>query len=220
MKYQHVRRIFRDPFYVNCKKHYCIDCNEQLIKLKISKIVNSNSLEAEDFDFYTGDSYMLGNVKFIWTEFQCPKCKRQFKIEEMKQIEKKYSKRNSKKFFLISIFSLIFLLLFICVENLNNLVGESDRKSKLPVKYIYNESPFYVYCKKHACPECETRLKTNYDSVVMNSNSPEAENYDFSIAGGDSYLTGDVEFRISYFKCPKCEFAISFDEMKKREKEK
>ena len=93
-------------------------------------------------------------------------------------------------------------------------------KSKLPVKYIYNESPFYVYCKKHACPECETRLKTNYDSVVMNSNSPEAENYDFSIAGGDSYLTGDVEFRISYFKCPKCEFAISFDEMKKREKEK
>ena len=94
MKYQHVRRIFRDPFYVNCKKHYCIDCNEQLIKLKISKIVNSNSLEAEDFDFYTGDSYMLGNVKFIWTEFQCPKCKRQFKIEEMKQIERKYSKRN------------------------------------------------------------------------------------------------------------------------------
>lgn len=99
MKYQHVRRIFRDPFYVNCKKHYCIDCNEQLIKLKISKIVNSNSLEAEDFDFYTGDSYMLGNVKFIWTEFQCPKCKRQFKIEEMKQIEKNIAKEIAKNFF-------------------------------------------------------------------------------------------------------------------------
>lgn len=61
-------------------------------------------------------------------------------------------------------------------------------------------------------------MKTAYDSVIINSNSPEATNYDFSVAAGDYHLTGDVEFRTRYFKCPKCEFSIPFDEMKKLEK--
>lgn len=88
MKHQHVQRIFRNPFYINFKKHYCIDCGELLEKLKVSKIVNSNSPEAKDFDFHTADNYMIGDVKFIWMEFQCPKCKKQFTIDEMKRIEK------------------------------------------------------------------------------------------------------------------------------------
>lgn len=88
MKHQHVQRIFKNPFYVNFKKHYCIDCGELMGKIKVSKIVNSNSPEAKDFDFHTVDNYMIGDVKFIWTEFQCPKCKKQFTIDEMKRIEK------------------------------------------------------------------------------------------------------------------------------------
>ena len=94
MKYQHVQRIFKNPFYVNCKKHYCIDCGEQMTKIKVSKIVNSNSPEAKNFDFHTVDNYMIGDVKFIWIEFQCPKCKRQFTIEEMKRIEKRMHKNE------------------------------------------------------------------------------------------------------------------------------
>lgn len=93
-------------------------------------------------------------------------------------------------------------------------------KNKIPVHYVYNMNPFYVHWKKHFCPECGTRLKTAYDSVIINSNSPEAKNYDFSVAAGDYHLTGDVEFRTSYFKCTKCEFSIPFDEMKKLEKKK
>lgn len=31
---------------------------------------------------------MIGNVKFIWTEFKCPHCGKQISVEEMKQIEK------------------------------------------------------------------------------------------------------------------------------------
>ena len=31
---------------------------------------------------------MIGNVKFIWTEFKCPQCGKQLSVEEMKQIEK------------------------------------------------------------------------------------------------------------------------------------
>jgi uncharacterized protein with PIN domain len=87
MKYQHVRRIFKNPFYVNLRKHYCPECNELLRKTKVSRIVNSNSPEAKDFDFHTIDNFMIGKVKFIWTEFLCPKCNRQISIDEMKQIE-------------------------------------------------------------------------------------------------------------------------------------
>lgn len=31
---------------------------------------------------------MIGNVKFIWTEFQCPVCGKQISIDDMKRIEK------------------------------------------------------------------------------------------------------------------------------------
>ena len=68
-------------------------------------------------------------------------------------------------------------------------------------------------------------LQMDFYSVLMKGRCSQSmaygqKNYDFSVAAGDSYLAGDVEFRISYFRCPKCEFAISFDEMKKYEKEK
>ncbi len=91
-------------------------------------------------------------------------------------------------------------------------------KSQNAVKYLYNVNPFYVHWKKHACPRCGAKLKTAYDSVVVNSDSPEAKNYDFSV--GDTYLKGDVEFRMSFFRCPECGFEIAFDEMKKLEKKK
>lgn len=88
MKYQHIKRTFNNPFYVHFKKHYCINCGELLRAIKVSKIVNSNSTEAKKYDFSMGDTYMIGNVKFIWTEFQCHKCLRLFTIDEMKRIEK------------------------------------------------------------------------------------------------------------------------------------
>ncbi len=94
MKYQHVQRIFKNPIYINFKKHYCPRCNMFLEKIKVSKIVNSDSPEAKEFNFYTVDNnYMIGNVKFIWTEFRCPMCGEQFSIDEMKRIEKEH-KRN------------------------------------------------------------------------------------------------------------------------------
>lgn len=94
MKYQHIQRIFKNPFYINWKKHYCPECHERLDKIKVSKIVNSKSPEAKDFDFSTFDSYMIGNVKFIWTEFQCPVCGKQISIDDMKRIEKEQKKKS------------------------------------------------------------------------------------------------------------------------------
>lgn len=91
-------------------------------------------------------------------------------------------------------------------------------KSKRAVKYIYNVNPFYVYFKKHYCPKCKILLKRDYDSNIVNSLSSEAKDYDFAIGAGDSYYKGDVEFRTSFFRCPKCNLKIPFDEMKKVEK--
>lgn len=87
MKYQHIQWKVKNPFYVHLKKHKCPYCGVTLKTQKVSKIVNSNSEEAKNFDFQSFDTFMIGNVKFIWTEFLCPNCNRHFSIDEMKKIE-------------------------------------------------------------------------------------------------------------------------------------
>ncbi len=94
MKYQHIKRIFDSLFYVNFKKHYCPDCHELLRKVKVSKIINSKSMEAREFDFSAVDTYMIGNVKFIWTEFHCNVCNTNITIKEMKKIEKELKNKS------------------------------------------------------------------------------------------------------------------------------
>lgn len=89
-------------------------------------------------------------------------------------------------------------------------------KSHNAVKYIYAVNPLYVYLKKHHCPQCKKRLVVEFESIIINSCSPEAKNYDFTVS--DTKLEGDVEFRKSYFKCPVCGIQISFDEMKSLER--
>lgn len=88
MKYQHIQRIYKNPFFVNLKKHYCPNCGKLLNKVRVSRVVNSTSPEAVNFDFHTLDNYMIGDVKFIWTEFQCATCEKNYTIDEMKRIEK------------------------------------------------------------------------------------------------------------------------------------
>ena len=87
MKYRSVQWINRDPCYMSMKKHYCPNCNTLLRKIKVTKILHSSSPEAMDFNCQTIETYMAGNVKFIWVEFKCPSCEKQFTINEMKRIE-------------------------------------------------------------------------------------------------------------------------------------
>jgi len=89
---------------------------------------------------------------------------------------------------------------------------------KKAVKYVYDANPFYVHCKKHFCPKCGNKLDLRYVSKIVNSKSPEAKNYDFSV--GDTFFVGDVEFRTRYFFCNGCQSSISFQDMKKYEKGK
>lgn len=84
------------------------------------------------------------------------------------------------------------------------------------VKYIYDANPFYIHLKKHFCPQCNTKLKLSYIRKIINSKSPEAKKYNFSI--GDTYLVGNVEFRTRCFYCPKCNRNISILDIKKFER--
>ena len=74
------------------KKHYCPACRTKLTLIKTSKIVNSKSPEAKNYDFTLGDSFMVGDVEFIWKEFYCPTCKKRISIDEMRRIEKEQRK--------------------------------------------------------------------------------------------------------------------------------
>ena len=89
MKATNVKRSWKRPFFVNFKKHHCPVCNGELKKIQVSKIVNSQSEEAKDFDFSSsGEGYMIGNVKFIWTEFTCGSCNRNYSVNEIYNYEK------------------------------------------------------------------------------------------------------------------------------------
>ncbi len=82
-----------DIFYTVFKKHFCPQCGEKLKRIKVSKVVNSGSPEAKDYDFADADSFMTGDVEFIWKEFYCERCKKQISVSEMKQIEKDRKKK-------------------------------------------------------------------------------------------------------------------------------
>ncbi|MBQ7385912.1 MAG: hypothetical protein IJW04_05325 [Ruminococcus sp.] len=80
------------------------------------------------------------------------------------------------------------------------------------VKHV-NSNPFFFF-KKHYCPKCSEKLKVVKESKIVNSNSPEAKNYDFSL--GDTYLSGDVKIIFKMLECPKCKTRFSAEEIKKQ----
>ena len=85
------------------------------------------------------------------------------------------------------------------------------------IKYTFDANPLWLRFKKHYCPKCANRVQLSYIRKIVNSASPEAQYYDFSL--GDTYLIGDVEFRRSIFYCPHCDMNISVFEMKRFEKQ-
>jgi transcription initiation factor IIE alpha subunit len=98
----------KDVLYMR-KKHDCPKCKTQLEAVKVSRVVHSESPEAQEFDFSLGDDQLVGNVKFTWKEFECPECGLHLTVEEMKRaegispVDKERSKRMGKILFAISV---------------------------------------------------------------------------------------------------------------------
>ena len=99
MKVHNVKRIWHRPLFMKWGQHFCPLCGGELEKIKVSKIVHSKSEEAKNFDFSCsgGDGYMVGNVKFIWTEYKCTACGKQSTVNEVYQAEKIAAKQVENK---------------------------------------------------------------------------------------------------------------------------
>jgi hypothetical protein len=75
------------------------------------------------------------------------------------------------------------------------------------------------FCKKdHFCPKCDSKLEVVRTEKMVNSESPEAKQYDFSMA--DTYLMGNVKFVSKIFKCLKCGYTATVKQQKIIEKSK
>lgn len=92
-----IRYVRQDVSYIS-KKHYCPICNTLLAVVKVSKVINSNSEEAKDLPPILPKTVIgrgvkfrnynaVGNIKWIWKQFECPNCKHRFTVDQMKQIE-------------------------------------------------------------------------------------------------------------------------------------
>lgn len=85
------------------------------------------------------------------------------------------------------------------------------------IKRIWSR-PFYVNMFRHYCPECNTLLSKTKVLKIVNSQSPEAKDYDFE-SFGEGYMFGDAKFTWTEFHCPKCGKQVSINEMIKIEKD-
>lgn len=109
-----------DIKYISLTKHRCPYCANLLKTVKISKVVNSNSPEAKDFDFNFFDMTVTGDVKFTWKEFECPECRAHFTVDELKKIEGVYVElaKKDKRWNIINsiIFSVIGILILLIIS--------------------------------------------------------------------------------------------------------
>ena len=84
-------------------------------------------------------------------------------------------------------------------------------------KIVY-EGGFLFMHREHHCPECNQLLEVAYMEKVVNSNSPEAKYYDFSMTGCRGVFVGNVLFRIRCFYCTSCEKVFRVKQIKEIEK--
>lgn len=106
------KREYNDVFYFR-KDHFCPNCKTKLEKVPVSKVVNSRSPEAKDFDFsMCGGNFAVGDIQFTWDEFECPNCKKHLTVSEMKEIEGIPLPKKPTKWgkFLYYIFGILFII--------------------------------------------------------------------------------------------------------------
>ena len=74
------------------------------------------------------------------------------------------------------------------------------------VKYYQFGNPIKFAFREHLCPYCGSHLEKQKHCKIVNSKSPEAKYYDFTI--GESSVPGNVKFIHKIFYCPKCKKEI------------
>ena len=88
----------------------------------------------------------------------------------------------------------------------------------LAIERIFT-NPFFARFKPHFCPKCKAQMELVKCSRIVHSKSEEALYFD-SKSVESSYIFEDVKFIWDEFKCPKCGFQISIEDMKALEKKR
>lgn len=92
-----IRYVRQDVSYIS-KKHICPICDTQLDVVKVSEVINFNSEEVKELPPIIPKTVIgrgikfrnynaIGNIKWIWKNFECSNCKRRFTVDQIKQIE-------------------------------------------------------------------------------------------------------------------------------------
>ena len=79
--------IYQDIAYMR-KNHFCPVCKGKVDVVTVSRVVDADSKEAEQFDFsLSRKTDLVGQVEFHYKEFECRECEKHYTLAEMKKIE-------------------------------------------------------------------------------------------------------------------------------------
>lgn len=115
--------ISESPIYVR-KTHYCPCCKIKVVPNRVKELVYPGTERAEKFDLsaYGGDNFLPGLVEVSYVEFQCPSCRKNYMIDEMRNIERSEkissSGVTSKQLFIAKIVSSFFIYLALMIGNI------------------------------------------------------------------------------------------------------
>lgn len=83
-----VKKDTGNVIYMRLKKHNCPVCDKQMKVIKMTKVVKAKTKEAAGFDFKACDINLGEKVKFIWYEFKCKDCGKQYTESDMRRHDK------------------------------------------------------------------------------------------------------------------------------------
>lgn len=83
------------------------------------------------------------------------------------------------------------------------------------VQYDFEDSIFYLFIRKHYCPNCRNKLKVKYRSNVINSDEKSIMSSEFKM--GKYYFSGDKIIKTPIFHCEKCSSDFLISEIKQIE---
>ncbi len=88
-----VKKDTGNVIYMRLKKHNCPICDKQMKVIKMTRVVKAKTKEAAGFDFKACDINLGEKVKFIWYEFKCKDCGKQFTEADMRKHDKEMKKQ-------------------------------------------------------------------------------------------------------------------------------
>lgn len=83
-----VKKDTGSVIYMRLKKHNCPSCDHVLKVKKMTRVVKAKTKAAKDFDFNVCGLPLGEKVKFVWYEFRCSACGKQYTEADMKAHEK------------------------------------------------------------------------------------------------------------------------------------